>query len=136
MLDCDTAIIGRSIWKGVDRALFGRIAVELQDRAVGPRDYSKPYNRPGSSNSPFKFEAERRLADDFAFVMAYTEEAKKVSAATVECDTSSRNLLIRLAANEGIDSKAGAAMDKVISVLRIYAKRGQSLCTWRTSLQL
>lgn len=125
MLNCDNPVQGRSIWKGIDRALFARTALELRDRAVGPKDYSEPCDRSSSSNTPFKFEVERRLADDFAFIVAYSEEAKKVSAATIECVTSSRSLLIRLAANEGIDPKASATMDKLVLVLRTCATRGQ-----------
>lgn len=128
MLCADTARSESSVWHGIGRAAFEKRIDALHSTQYVPnsqvlkkKDWPKP--REGEI-LPFK--VEKQLPDDIAFVSAYGNGVKYVTAATVEA-SEQEGLLIRLAANGGVCARVIEAWKRLIPILEGYAKKSRWL---------
>lgn len=119
MLPSKTAQPGRSIWDNVDRRKFERELDDLhrsnfvpEPQVLEKKDWPEPRDI-----DLLPFETEKQLADDIAFVSAYENGARYVTAASVEA-WKGNGLLIRLAANEGVCDKVRTAWEQLTPLLR------------------
>jgi hypothetical protein len=76
------------------------------------------------SDHIFPYDIELCIADYFAFVSSSVSGAKCVAAATVEEHQSSCNIIIRIAANEGIPERVVQSLKKIARHMESYAKKG------------
>jgi hypothetical protein len=69
---------------------------------------------------------EKQLADDFAFISAWTQDGTKVMAVGIEEDADKQGMVIRLASNTGQSTVAGDGLEGIASTLQKAASRSKS----------
>ena len=126
MLLPDTATRSNSIWDKVGRAEFDRDVVSLKDQTHVPGP-SHVYKLDDNStvSSPFSLAIERQIADDVAFIAAFREGARSVTAVALELED--EGLRVVLAANDGIKNVVKKALDKIFRILEDCARLSEPL---------
>jgi hypothetical protein len=71
------------------------------------------------------FESEQRLANDFAFIAASQEGVDSVAAVVIEEAHEHTGLIIRIAANEGVEDETRKTLSSLCDCLMSCAKRGE-----------
>lgn len=130
MLPPKTANPGESVWDVVGRVQFDDdvSALMRHNQATGTiKNYSLDELRLHSGQSDLislPIDIECQLADDIAFVAAFEEGVRTVTAATVE--TLPDGLRVVLAANEGVQSQVIDAFKDVFDLLKACAELRKS----------
>lgn len=123
----DTALTQNSIWNAVSRDEFFRKTTELEQKVAGPAVVYTASQWPDAvakdSGFGFSFDIEQQLADDFAFLAAREIGTFHVSAAAIELSAGGNNMMVRLAANEGIEEKVRSMFEELLEQLRKCARR-------------
>ena len=128
-----TASPQASIWLGLGQEAFRRNIAALKRVTEVPGDrvkHSRIISATSTANDTqyiLPFETERALADNFALLASFKEEARTVSAATLQEDLDGRAVTIRLAANQTLLPPVKSLFDTIIACLHDCAARSASL---------
>jgi hypothetical protein len=123
-----------SIWKYLNENTFRKHILHLSSVSGGvpvdPKVHTKEAWQKRSGRLALEygflpFSVEKQLADDFAFLAAATEGALSVSAVSVEVDEEQQSIVIRLAGNNGVETKVKEALTKILSSLQLCASKGK-----------
>ena len=122
-----TASAKKSIWKPLDKKKFYDDVDDLQKLDPIPSETPHPVPSITSEDGErLPFETERHLADDFAFIAAYKHGADWITATGVEVLSGFSGLLIRLAANEGVEDCVVHCLNSISAILKRCAQKGTS----------
>ena len=125
MKPSSTATPKNSVWKSVNITTFYNNVNELFNLHPVPKEihHSIPKRFKKTENGTIPFEAERQLADDFAFIAACEYGVDFVTAATIEVLPDLSGLVLRLAANEGIADPVMRCLSVIIAALERCAEK-------------
>ena len=100
-----TAAKGESIWSSVGERAFYDSVNDLIKLHPVPSEFYPPSlcSSERDPACPLDFQEEQQLADDFAFIATYEYGAPYMVAATIEASSRNPGLIVRLAANEGVE---------------------------------
>ncbi|OAP64272.1 hypothetical protein AYL99_00244 [Fonsecaea erecta] len=135
-----TAKAGNSIWQDVPEDAFRRRIVALSAATKGvPGDSKYSVSRsastqelpPATGARVLSFKTEQRLADDFAFILRAQEEVESTTAVCIEEIPEPPGLIIRVAANEGVQAEVKSTLEQICGCLMSCARGGMKLegCT-------
>ena len=116
---------GRSIWNDVGQMTFEQAVRSLSEKlGYVPLPYALPQSKwPGQSGDyTISFGTEQRLANGIEFLTAYNVGASSVTACAVQ--ELEGSLVVRVAANEGLDSEAATTLRKVLRTVSQCAAKG------------
>lgn len=126
VLSVNTAAPGDSIWRDVSQGNFRRQIDDLKrkNNVPGkPKVYQDKLwlKRRASSHEPSRLlplKVEERIVNDLAFVAAARKDVKSVSAVALEEVNNSSGLMIRMAANEAIESRVIDTLTSIFGLLQ------------------
>ena len=133
ILAVNTADPQVSIWLGLGLQTFRRNIANLKRVNEVPGARIK-HNRIISAAAiasdklyVLPFETERKLGDSFALLASFKEEARTVSAATLQEEPDGSSVTVRLAANQRLLPTVKLLFDTIIACLRDCAAQSASL---------
>jgi hypothetical protein len=115
-----------SIWCKVSRLTFENNIDELatyKTYVPGARDYTRVAEHDSGDSRTLPLELERRLADDFAFISSSDFGVRHVPVATIGQCMGYQGLVLRLAANEGIDTEIYQEISKILRKLELCSTK-------------
>lgn len=133
-----TANQKNSIWKPISEDEFRRNMIRLskasaevpqQQKYVWSIPSAYLIAQPSSSVRLLSLDKEQRLADDFAFIAAAKQGASKVAAVCIEETEQHTGLIVRVAANDGVDEDTKAGLENICNHLSNCTKNGMQ--TWK-----
>ena len=132
-LPVQTAKLEDSIWRPLSEDSFRRDIVALFQKCKGvphgptlwlPPSITGHNLNPSGIDRLLSFDTETHLADDIAYILAAKEGVGSVTAVCIEETPEPPALIIRVAANSGVDHEVRVALDHICGLLRSCAKNG------------
>jgi hypothetical protein len=125
----NTATPSKTIWNQVSKQTFYTDTAVLLKLSDVPEDAIEYVARqvppgPGEEQYVLKFEEERQVVDDLAFICAYIEGVETVTAATLLAIKNSDSVVITIAANEGVQPVVRTTLQQIARVLEKCAAGG------------
>ncbi|KAI9892525.1 MAG: hypothetical protein M1814_001482 [Vezdaea aestivalis] len=116
-----------TIWKPISEESFMRAVREVfissKQTAGAFRVYDHRPQLDHTTSFTLPFEIEFQLAQDFAFIAAYEEGAKTVSAVSVTPQATGRGIAVTISANHGVSPFVRTSLEEISSVLERCAKK-------------